>query len=121
LPPDSVSSVSCEVRQRTPNLEDGAVQRDKARGIFADPAKPHPIRHKGRYFETPGVHLCEPSLQRTPLLFQAGSSPRGKRSAGKHAECVFVSQPSKAALKKSVASIRAAALEAGRKSSAIKI
>jgi long-chain alkane monooxygenase len=78
LPPDSVSSVSCEVRQRTPNLEDGAVQRDKARGIFADPAKPHPIRHKGRYFETPGVHLCEPSPQRTPLLFRAGSSPRGK-------------------------------------------
>jgi FMN-dependent oxidoreductase (nitrilotriacetate monooxygenase family) len=101
--------------------EDGAVQRDKARGIFADPAKPHPIRHKGRYFETPGVHLCEPSLQRTPLLFRAGSSPRGKRFAGKHAKCVFVSQPSKAALKKSVASIRAAALEAGRKSSAIKI
>jgi FMN-dependent oxidoreductase (nitrilotriacetate monooxygenase family) len=113
--------VSCEVRQRTPNLEDGAVQRDKARGIFADPAKPHPIRHKGRYFETPGVHLCEPSLQRTPLLFQAGSSPRGKRFAGTHAECVFVSQPSKAALKKSVASIRAAALEAGREPGAVKI
>ena len=91
------------------------------RGIFADPAKVHPIRHKGRYFETPGVHLCEPSPQRTPILFQAGSSPRGMRFAGKHAECVFVSQSSKAALKKVVASIRAAALEAGREASAIKI
>jgi long-chain alkane monooxygenase len=80
--------------------EDGAVLRDRACGIFVDPAKVHPIRHKGRYFDTPGVHLCEPSPQRTPLLFQAGSSPRGKRFAGKHAECVFVSQPSKAALKK---------------------
>ncbi len=101
--------------------EDGAVLRDKARGIFADPFKVHPIRHKGRYFETPGVHLCEPSLQRTPLLFQAGSSPRGKRFAGKHAECVFVSQSSKAALKKTVASIRAAAVAAGRQPGAIKI
>jgi FMN-dependent oxidoreductase (nitrilotriacetate monooxygenase family) len=101
--------------------EDGAVVRDKKRGVFADPSKVHPILHKGRYFDTPDVHLCEPSPQRTPLLFQAGSSPRGKRFAGKHAECVFVSQPSKAALKKSVASIRAAALEAGRESSAIKI
>ena len=43
------------------------------------------------------------------------------RFAGKHAECVFVSQSSKAALKKVVASIRAAALEAGREASAIKI
>jgi FMN-dependent oxidoreductase (nitrilotriacetate monooxygenase family) len=101
--------------------EDGAVLRDRRRGIFADPSKVHPILHKGRYFETPGIHLCEPSPQRTPLLFQAGSSPRGKRFAGKHAECVFVSQPSRAALKRSVASIRAAAVEAGRESSAIKI
>jgi FMN-dependent oxidoreductase (nitrilotriacetate monooxygenase family) len=101
--------------------EDGSVLRDKARGIFADPSKVHPIRHRGRYFETPGVHLCEPSPQRTPLLFQAGSSPRGKRFAGKHAECVFVSQSSKAALKKAVASIRNAAVAAGREPGAIKI
>jgi long-chain alkane monooxygenase len=101
--------------------EDDAVLRDKKRGVFADPSKVHPILHKGRYFDTPGIHLCEPSPQRTPLLFQAGSSPRGKRFAGTHAECVFVSQPSKAALKKSVASIRAAALEAGREPGAVKI
>jgi FMN-dependent oxidoreductase (nitrilotriacetate monooxygenase family) len=101
--------------------EDDAVLRDKKRGVFADPSKVHPILHKGRYFETPGIHLCEPSPQRTPLLFQAGSSPRGKRFAGTHAECVFVGQTSKTALKKSVASIRAAALQAGREPSAVKI
>jgi long-chain alkane monooxygenase len=101
--------------------EDGAVLRDRERGIFTDPAKVHPIRHEGRYFKVPGIHLCEPSPQRTPLLYQAGSSGRGKQFAGKHAECVFVAAPSKAALKKTVASIRSAAVAAGRDPRAVKI
>lgn len=41
--------------------EDGAVLRDKASGIFADPGKVHPIGHKGPYFTVPGLFLCEPS------------------------------------------------------------
>ncbi len=48
--------------------EDGAVLRDRERGVFTDPAKVDPIKHEGRYFKVPGVHLCEPSPQRTPLL-----------------------------------------------------
>jgi FMN-dependent oxidoreductase (nitrilotriacetate monooxygenase family) len=101
--------------------EDGAVLRDRERGVFTDPAKVHPIKHEGRYFKVPGVHLCEPSPQRTPLLYQAGSSGRGKQFAGRHAECVFVAAPSKPALKKAVASIRSAAVAAGRDPHAVKI
>jgi FMN-dependent oxidoreductase (nitrilotriacetate monooxygenase family) len=101
--------------------EDGAVRRDRERGVFTDPTKVHPIRHEGRYFQVPGVHLCEPSPQRTPLLYQAGSSGRGQRFAGTHAECVFVAAPSKPALKKTVASLRAAATAAGRDPRALKI
>ena len=70
--------------------EDGAVLRDTARGIYADPAKIHPIDHRGEFYEVAGPHLCEPSPQRTPLLFQAGSSDRGREFAAKHAECVFM-------------------------------
>src|SRR5580698_9312893 len=51
-------------------------------------------------------HLSEPSPQRTPVLYQAGASARGRRFAGEHAECVFIATPSKAVLKKSVAAIR---------------
>jgi alkanesulfonate monooxygenase SsuD/methylene tetrahydromethanopterin reductase-like flavin-dependent oxidoreductase (luciferase family) len=40
-----------------------------------------------------GCHLSEPSPQRTPVLFQAGSSPRGRQFAARHAECVFVTGP----------------------------
>ena len=70
--------------------EDDAVVRDTARGIYADPAKVHPIHHVGTYYTVAGPHLSEPSPQRTPLLFQAGSSSRGRDFAATHAECVFI-------------------------------
>jgi len=70
--------------------EDDAVLRDTQRGIYADPAKIHPIHHVGKHYEVAGPHLSEPSPQRTPLLFQAGSSTRGRQFAAKHAECVFI-------------------------------
>ena len=70
--------------------EDGAVVKDRARGIYADPAKVHDVSHDGRYYQMHGCHLSEPSPQRTPVLFQAGASPRGREFAARHAECVFV-------------------------------
>ncbi|MBI2800196.1 MAG: LLM class flavin-dependent oxidoreductase [Gammaproteobacteria bacterium] len=69
---------------------DDAVIKDRIRGIYADPAKVRDIDHDGRYFKLHGCHLAEPSPQRTPVLFQAGSSPRGSDFAAEHAECVFV-------------------------------
>lgn len=94
--------------------EDGAVLRDRERRIFTDPSKVHPIAHEGTYFKVPGVHLCEPSPQRTPVLYQAGASDRGRRFAGEHAECTFVAVPSKTVLKKVVAGIRQSVAAAGR-------
>ncbi|MEC9248442.1 MAG: LLM class flavin-dependent oxidoreductase [Pseudomonadota bacterium] len=67
-----------------------AVRRDASTGTFADPSKVHEIIHEGQYFNVRGTHLCEPSPQRTPLLFQAGASSKGRAFAGKHAECVFI-------------------------------
>ncbi|GAB6903300.1 LLM class flavin-dependent oxidoreductase [Kineosporia succinea] len=71
--------------------EDGAVVRDAEAGVFADPAKVHAIEHRGTYFSVPGIALSEPSVQRTPVIFQAGSSSSGSSFAGRHAEGVFVS------------------------------
>ena len=70
--------------------EDDAVVKDREKGIYADPAKVHPIQHKGKYFSVPGAGLTEPSPQRTPVIFQAGASSRGQKFSGKHAEVVFI-------------------------------
>ncbi|MCW5623595.1 MAG: LLM class flavin-dependent oxidoreductase [Burkholderiales bacterium] len=99
----------------------GAVRRDKTAGIFADPAKVHAIGHEGPAFRVPGIHLCEPSPQRTPVLYQAGASRRGKAFAGKHAECVFVAAPSQKILRQYVHDIRQSATEQGRDPSQILI
>jgi FMN-dependent oxidoreductase (nitrilotriacetate monooxygenase family) len=101
--------------------EPGAVVRDAARGVFTEPAKVHDISHHGRYFDVPGPFLCEPSPQRTPVLFQAGASPRGSAFAAEHAEAVFVSGPTPAVVRRSVDAIRTKAQAAGRDPRAIKV
>ncbi|MFX6218509.1 5,10-methylene tetrahydromethanopterin reductase, partial [Acinetobacter baumannii] len=74
---------------------DGAVVRDRARRVYADPARVHKIEHHGDYYHVEGIHLSEPSRQRTPVLYQAGSSGRGQAFGARHAECVFISSQSK--------------------------
>lgn len=99
--------------------DDDAVVRDKARGVYADPAKVHPINHAGRHYTVPGIHLCEPSPQRTPFLYQAGASPRGVAFAARHAEATFVSGPSVEVVKRYVDETRAAVRAAGRDGDAL--
>jgi len=101
--------------------EDAAVRRDKAARVFADPAKVHKVRHEGRYYQVEGYHLAEPSPQRTPVLFQAGSSGRGQRFAARHAECVFISPPSKDAARKTVQALREQLVRAGRRPDDVKV
>lgn len=101
--------------------ESDAVVRDRERGVFTDPAKVHDIEHKGRYFSVPGPFLCEPSPQRTPVLFQAGASSRGVRFAAAHAEAVFVSGPTPQVVRGPVRALRTAAAELGRDPRSIKV
>ena len=100
---------------------DDAVRRDRATGVYADPAKIRRVVHRGAHYSCDAIHLAEPSPQRTPVLYQAGSSSRGRAFAGRHAECVFVSGPSVRVIAPRVAALRAAAVEAGRPCDAIKI
>ena len=63
---------------------------DRGSGIYIASDAVRQINHKGKYFEVPGPAFCEPSPQRTPLLFQAGVSEAGNGFGGKHAEVIFV-------------------------------
>lgn len=94
--------------------EDSAVERDRDRRVFADPAKIRRVRHDGRFYKLDAIHLCEPSPQRTPVLYQAGASSRGRAFAAAHAECVFINGPSPQVVAPQVADLRRRAAENGR-------
>ena len=94
--------------------EDDAVILDRKSGDFADPSKIHHIGHHGKYFDVPGIHVCEPSIQRTPVLFQAGNSHRGRKFAATHAEAIFIAPPTKEYARIAVKQVRDALVQAGR-------
>lgn len=94
--------------------EDDAVVRDRKARTFTRPEKVHRITHRGESYSVDAIHLCEPSPQRTPVLYQAGSSGRGRAFAARHAECVFMSAPSPQVVAPLVADIRARAAGFGR-------
>ncbi|WP_372698968.1 LLM class flavin-dependent oxidoreductase [Arthrobacter sp. JSM 101049] len=94
--------------------EDDAVLRDRASGVYTDPAKVHEIGHEGKYFKVPGIAVTEPSIQRTPVIYQAGASKRGLKFAGENAESVFVNSPTKEILAETVRKIRDNVEAAGR-------
>lgn len=101
--------------------EDDAVIRDRESGVYTDPAKVHEIGHEGKYFKVPGIAITEPSVQRTPVIYQAGASKRGLAFAGENAESVFVNCPTKELLVESVQKIRANTVAAGRDAHDVKI
>ena len=100
--------------------ESDAVVRDRTRGVYTDAAKVHEIGHEGAYFSVPGAHLVEPSPQRTPVLFQAGTSPAGREFASSNAELVFASDPRPDVLRRNVDDVRRRAVGHGRKPDSIK-
>lgn len=101
--------------------EDGAVHRDKETGVFTDGSKVHPIRHEGKYYKVPGFHLCEPSPQRSPVIFQAGASGRGRRFAARHAEGMFILATSVEQAAAMTKDIRDLAEKEGRSRDSVKI
>jgi len=94
--------------------DDDAVVRDADAGRYTDPAKVSAIDHDGEYFSVPGPHGCEPSPQRTPVLYQAGSSDRGREFAARNAEAVFVSQPTPEKVRDYMGDLRERAAGYGR-------
>ncbi|MCV7228110.1 LLM class flavin-dependent oxidoreductase [Mycolicibacterium komossense] len=100
--------------------DDDAVVRDPVSGVYADPTKVHAIGHSGKYYRVPSAALSEPSVQRTPVIYQAGSSPRGRAFAAANAEVVFVAGHSTSALRENVRKIKELAKSFGRAEEDIK-
>lgn len=100
---------------------DRALRRDVAEDLFSDPADVRNVTFDGRWFSLDTPHSSEPSPQRTPFLYQAGSSDRGVRFAAQWSEVVFVTLSSPRRGKDHVARLRQQAAERGRDPRSIKI
>ncbi|MFB6125849.1 MAG: LLM class flavin-dependent oxidoreductase [Halolamina sp.] len=94
--------------------EDDAVVADADAGTYTDPEKVHDVDFEGEFFDVPGPHGCEPSPQRTPVVYQAGSSDRGREFAAANAEAVFCSQPTEDGVTEYVEDLRDRAADYGR-------
>lgn len=94
--------------------EDDAVVQDAEGLVYTDPDKVHEIGFSGEYYAVAGPHLAEPSPQRTPVLYQAGTSSRGKGFAARHAEAVFLLPRDDQQGREEIADLRRLAVEAGR-------
>ena len=90
---------------------DDAVVQDE---VFVDPSRVRPVEHRGKYYRIRDIAVSEPSVQRTPVLFQAGTSPAGIDFASRHAEGVFISTYEPRGARTLVDRFRAAAAAHGR-------
>ena len=101
--------------------EDGAELGDKAAGIYADPARIHPVDYEGRYFRVRGPLNVPRSPQGHPLLVQAGSSQDGREFAARYAEAIFTAQQTLADGQEFYADMKRRARRLGRDPGQIKI
>jgi long-chain alkane monooxygenase len=125
IPHDERYAIAQEFVEVTYKLWEGswesdAVLRDRISGVYTDAAKVHNIGHEGHYFSVPGAHLVEPSPQRTPVLFQAGTSTAGREFAARNAELVFASDPRPEVLHANIDDVRRRAAAHGRTPDSIK-
>jgi FMN-dependent oxidoreductase (nitrilotriacetate monooxygenase family) len=101
--------------------DDDAVVRDRGRGVLVDPARLHRIEHHGAHFSASGQFAVAPGPQRSPVLFQAGTSARGRAFAARNAEAVLIQGQSIARAAEHVADIRLQATRHGRGADDVKV
>lgn len=91
-----------------------ALVRDKARGIWADPAKVHYADYRGQWVRTRGPLTVPRSPQGRPVIMQAGSSPRGRAFAARWGELVFTLQHDKSGMQAFYRDLKARVIAQGR-------
>lgn len=99
--------------------DEGALLKDRD-GSFSDPSKVHKIHHEGERYKVEGPHLPSPSPQRSPVLYQAGSSGSGRAFAAKNAEATFIVAPTPELARELISDTRRLAVEFGREPGDIK-
>lgn len=101
--------------------EDDAFLRDKHSGQYFDPAKLHPLHHRGEHFSVRGPLNVARSPQGRPVVVQAGASPAGRDLAARTAEVIFVAHQTFDEAQAFYRDIKGRAVEYGRDPDDIKI
>ena len=101
--------------------EDDAILLDRARGVFADPAKVHRLDHRGKWFKSRGPFTVPRSPQGRPVLIQAGQSGRGRRFAARWGELLFVIFPTLDFARQAYREIRDEVVRLGRDPELVRI
>jgi long-chain alkane monooxygenase len=109
------------VYQLFDSWEEGAVVKDRERGVYADWRKVHPINFEGRFFKCRGPLNTVPGPQGRPTFVQAGGSPRGRAFAARHADSIIATANQIAGMKEYRDDVRAHAVKFGRNPDDIKV
>jgi FMN-dependent oxidoreductase (nitrilotriacetate monooxygenase family) len=99
--------------------DEGGLVQDRESGVYSDPDRVREIEHHGPHFDAKGILTVPPGPQRTPVLFQAGTSEPGRDLAARYAEAVFLAAEVPA-LAEQIADIRRRAAAYGRDPRSIK-
>lgn len=115
---DEFVDIACQLWD---SWQDGAVVRDKATPLFADPAKVRAIHHEGAYFRVQGPLNVSRPPQGRPVFIQAGASGRGRDFAAKWADVIFVNHSSLESAQAFYQEMKARAVSHGRDPGHLKI
>ncbi|HWM46599.1 MAG TPA: LLM class flavin-dependent oxidoreductase [Xanthobacteraceae bacterium] len=86
---DRATEFARVVRGLWDSWDDDAFVRDRASGVFFDPAKVHALDHKGEHFSVRGPLNVPRSPQGRPVMVQAGTSEAGQELSAEVADIVF--------------------------------
>lgn len=101
--------------------DDDAFIRDKASGLFFDPAKLRVLNHKGAHFSVRGPLNVARSKQGHPVMVQAGASDEGRDLAAETADVVFTAHQSMQSAQEFYADMKRRAVAFGRDPDHVKI
>lgn len=80
-------------KQLWESWDDDAVVMDAENAVFVDADKVRRIEFEGAFFKSRGPLNVTRSPQTGPAILQAGTSPKGRDFAARHADAIFAIQP----------------------------
>jgi FMN-dependent oxidoreductase (nitrilotriacetate monooxygenase family) len=109
------------VRELWDSWDDDAFVRDRAAGVYFDPAKMHVMNHRGKHFQVRGPLNIARTPQGSPVIVQAGASEQGQEMAAASADAVFAATQTMESAQQYYASVKNRMARYGRDPETLKV